>query len=79
MMKAINNKQHKDLVVAAAMSMCKTHGDKKMKKILLDGDIAVIDGKEFTTEQIKTFLTERIVLKRQLETVKNIAKGEVIE
>ena len=79
MMKVINNKQHKDLVVAATMSMCKTHGDKKMKKILLDGDIAVIDGKEFTTEQIKTFLTERIVLKRQLETVKNIAKGEVIE
>ena len=39
-----------------------------MKKILLDGDIAVIDGKEFTTEQIKTFLT-----------VKNITKGEVIE
>ena len=50
-----------------------------MKKILLDGDIAVIDGKEFTTKQIKTFLTERIVLKRQLETVKNIAKGEVVE
>ena len=48
-----------------------------MKKILLDGDIAVIDGKEFTTEQIKTFLTERIVLKRQLETVKELAQGGV--
>lgn len=68
------------IVVAATM---KHHGKsqrgRKMKKILLDGDIAVIDGKEFTTKQIKTFLTERIVLKRQLETVKNIAKGEVIE
>lgn len=50
-----------------------------MKKILLDGDIAVIDGKEFTTKQIKTFLTERIVLKRQLETVKSIAQGGASE
>ena len=46
-----------------------------MKKILVDGDIAVIDGKEFTTEEIKTFLTERIVLKRQLDYVKSIAAG----
>jgi hypothetical protein len=46
-----------------------------MKKILLDGDIAVIDGKEFTTEQIKNYLTERIVLKRQLEYVKELAGG----
>ena len=50
-----------------------------MKKILLDGDSVIIDGIEFTKEELKTFLTERIVLKRQLETVKNIAKGEVIE
>ena len=50
-----------------------------MKKILLDGDSVIIDGIEFTKEELKTFLTERIVLKRQLETVKNIAKGEVME
>ena len=50
-----------------------------MKKILLDGDSVIIEGIEFTKEELKTFLTERIVLKRQLETVKNIAKGEVIE
>ena len=59
-MKAINNKQHKDLVVAATMSMCKTHGDKKMKKILLDGDIAVIDGKEFTKEEVKNALMDQV-------------------
>ena len=50
-----------------------------MKKILLDGDSVIIEGIEFTKEELKTFLTERIVLKRQLETVKNIAKGEVME
>jgi len=46
-----------------------------MKKILHKGDIAIIDGKEFTTEEIKTFLTERIILKRQLAYVKSIATG----
>lgn len=46
-----------------------------MKKILLDGDSVIMDGKEFTKEELKTFLTERIVLKRQLDYVKSIATG----
>lgn len=50
-----------------------------MRKILEEGDIAIIDGKEFTTNEIKTFLTERIVLKRQLETVKELAQGGASE
>jgi len=48
-----------------------------MKKILLDGDSIVLDGVEITTEELKTFLTERIAYKRQLEYVRNIAKGGV--
>ena len=50
-----------------------------MKKILLENDILVIDGKEFSYHDLTRFLTERVLYKKQLETVKNIAKGEVIE
>ena len=46
-----------------------------MKKILMPGDSVIIDGIEFTTEDLKTFLTERIILKKQLETVKELAGG----
>lgn len=31
-----------------------------MKKILMDGDIVVIDGKEFTTEEIKEAFVEQM-------------------
>ena len=34
-----------------------------------------LDGKKFTKEELKTFLTERIVLKRQLDYVKELAGG----
>ena len=44
-----------------------------MKKILMPGDSVIIDGVELTTEELKTFLTERIVLKRQLDYVKELA------
>lgn len=30
-----------------------------MKKILLNGDSVIIDGKEFTTEEIKTAIVEQ--------------------
>lgn len=46
-----------------------------MRKILEEGDIAIIDGKEFTTNEIKTFLTERIVLKRQNKHLKTKIGG----
>ena len=48
-----------------------------MKKILLDGDSIVIDGIEIPAEKLKEYLTERIVLKRQLAYVKEIAAGGV--
>lgn len=48
-----------------------------MIKILEEGDIAIIDGKEFTTNEIKTFLTERLVLKRQNEHLKTKMGGEL--
>lgn len=35
-------------------------GDTLMKKILMDGDIVVIDGKEFTTEEIKEAFVEQM-------------------
>ena len=55
----------------------KSSGDKKMKKILMPGDSIIIDGVELTTEELKTFLTERVIFKKQLETVKSIAQGGV--
>ena len=57
--------------------MNKSSGDKKMKKILMPGDSIIIDGVELTTEELKTFLTERVIFKKQLETVKSIAQGGV--
>ena len=44
----------------------------------MPGDSVIIDGVELTTEELKTFLTERVIFKKQLETVKSIAKGGVI-
>ena len=68
------------IVVAATM---KHHENPceviEMKKILMPGDSVIIDGIEFTTEDLKNFLTERIVLKKQLETVKELAGGVTSE
>lgn len=47
----------------------------EMKKILMPGDSIIIDGVELTTEELKNFLTERVIFKKQLETVKSIAQG----
>ena len=48
-----------------------------MKKILMPGDSIIIDGVELTTEELKTFLTERIIFKKQLDHVRSIAQGSV--
>ena len=47
----------------------------KMKKILLENDILVIDGKEFSYHDLTRFLTERVLYKKQLETVRTIFDG----
>jgi len=57
----------------------KSSGDKKMKKILLKDDILVIDGKEFSYNQLTGYLTERLILKKQLEVVKSIGQGGASE
>lgn len=50
-----------------------------MKKILLESDSIVIDGIELTYEQLKTVLTENVVLKRQINFVRtNFNNGGVI-
>ena len=49
-----------------------------MKKILLKGDILVLDGKEFTYDQLTGYLTERVVFKKQLDYVKSVAHGGVV-
>ena len=46
-----------------------------MKKILLKDDILVIDGKEFSYNQLTGYLTERLILKKQLEVVKDTNGG----
>ena len=48
-----------------------------MKKELSKDDILVIDGIEFTYDQLIGYLTERVVFKRQLEAVETIFKGGV--
>lgn len=48
----------------------KSSGDKKMKKILMDGDSIVVDGLELSKEEIKNVLTENVILKRQLNFVR---------
>ena len=50
-----------------------------MKKILLKDDILVIDGKEFSYNQLTGYLTERLILKKQLEVVKSISQGGASE
>ena len=57
----------------------KSSGDKKMKKILLKDDILVIDGKEFSYNDLTRFLTERVLYKKQLETVRTIFDGGASE
>lgn len=48
-----------------------------MKKILLKDDIIVIDGKEFSYNDLTRYLAERITYKRQLDYVRNLAQGGV--
>ena len=48
-----------------------------MKKILLDGDSIVLDGVVISKEKLKEYLTERVILKKQLEYVKEVAAGGV--
>lgn len=48
-----------------------------MKKYIMDGDSIILDGVEITKEELKKYLTERIVLKRQLNYVKELAAGGV--
>lgn len=48
-----------------------------MRKILLENDILVIDGKEFSYTDLTRFLTERVMYKKQLDHVKAIAQGSV--
>ena len=50
-----------------------------MKKILLEGDTLVLDGKEFSYDQLTGYLTERVILKKQLDYVKSVAQGGVSE
>ena len=57
----------------------KTCKANKMKKILLKDDILVIDGKEFSYNQLTGYLTERLILKKQLEVVKSISQGGASE
>ena len=48
-----------------------------MRKMLLDGDSIILDGVEITAEELKTYLTERIIFKKQLDHVRSIAQGSV--
>ena len=48
-----------------------------MKKELSKDDILVIDGIEFTYDQLIGYLTERVIFKKQVETVETIFKGGV--
>lgn len=46
-----------------------------MIKILEEGDIAIKDGKEFTTEEIKNYLIERVIYKNQVDYMKERIGG----
>ena len=48
-----------------------------MKKELSKDDILVIDGKEFSYNDLTRFLTERVIYKKQIESVNAIFKGDV--
>ena len=50
-----------------------------MKKILMPGDSIILDGVEITAEELKTYLTERIIFKKQLDHVRSIAQGGASE
>ena len=41
----------------------------------MEGDILILDGKEFSYSDLTRFLTERVIYKKQVETVKRIATG----
>ena len=48
-----------------------------MRKVLIEGDILVLDGKEFSYTDLTRFLTERVIYKKQLDHVKELATGGV--
>ena len=50
-----------------------------MKKTLLDGDSAIIDGKEFTTEELKKALVEQYKFRRLSDFLQTTLPGEVVE
>jgi len=50
-----------------------------MKKIILECDSIVIDGIEITHNELKQYLTERIIFKKQLDHVRSIAQGGASE
>lgn len=51
-----------------------------MKKILLPGDSVIIDGVEFTTEELKKALTEQYKFRRLSDFLQTtLPNGEVVE
>lgn len=42
-----------------------------MKKILMDGDVIVMDGKEFTTEDLKNALVEQYKFHQLSDFIRN--------
>lgn len=48
-----------------------------MKKLLMDGDIVIVDGVELSKEKIKEILKENVVLRRQVDFVRTTFKGGV--
>lgn len=49
-----------------------------MKKIILECDSIVIDGIEITHNELKQYLTERVQYKKQLDFVRTLAQGGVV-
>ena len=49
-----------------------------MKKILLKDDILVIDGKEFSYNDLTRFLTERVLYKNMADSCQCMAKTTTI-
>ena len=49
----------------------------EMKIELKEEDTLILDGKEFSYNQLTSFLTERVIYKKQVEHVKSMANGGV--
>ena len=50
-----------------------------MRKILLDGDSVIIDGVEFTTEELKQALVEQHKFHKLSDFLQTTLPGEVVE